>query len=238
MSKPSNAAAEAQRPLSAEEVVEHLCRHPDFLDRHPEVLRWMAPPSRRRGDNVVDIQNLMIERLRRENERLEAKHGELVAATRGHMAAQARVHAAALDLLAAATFEHLIETVTTDLAVRLDVDVACLCVEGEPASLPAATRSGVRVLAPGAIDRRLGDGRDVALGPGPRPDAEVFGGGAGLVRSQALMRLTVSPAAPQGLLALGSRREGRFRQGQSTEVYGFLAGVVAIAIRSWLDLPG
>ena len=52
------------------------------------------------------------------------------------------------------------------------------------------------------------------------------------------MRLKISPMAPTGLLALGSRDIGRFTPGQDTELLGFLAKVLECTARSWLDLPG
>ena len=46
----------------------------------------------------------------------------------------------------------------------------------------------------------------------------MFGGGAGLVRSDALIRLKISAAAPPGLLAFGTRHPGYFNPGQGTEL--------------------
>jgi len=68
-------------------------------------------------------------------------------------------------------------------------------------------------------------------------DPELFGPGAGLVRSQALIRLQISSETPEGLLAFGSREPDMFHQGQGTELVCFLARVVERCIRSWLDLP-
>ena len=53
----------------------------------------------------------------------------MVANSRDNLSTQDRIHKAVLALLEAETFEHLIEIVTTDLAVLLSVDVAALCVE-------------------------------------------------------------------------------------------------------------
>jgi len=68
-------------------------------------------------------------------------------------------------------------------------------------------------------------------------DAMVFGAAAGLVRSDTMLRLTISPAAPLGLLAFGTRHPGYFNPGQGTELLGFLARVLEHCIREWLDLP-
>jgi uncharacterized protein YigA (DUF484 family) len=65
----------------------------------------------------------------------------------------------------------------------------------------------------------------------------LFGAGAGLVRSQAVVRLNVSPEAPACALALGSRDPEMFHPGMRTELVGFLGRVLERCIRSWLT-PG
>jgi len=65
----------------------------------------------------------------------------------------------------------------------------------------------------------------------------LFGDGAGLVRSAALLRLSVSAGAPAGLLCIGMRRPGKFHGGQGTELLSFLARALGITIAAWLDLP-
>lgn len=237
MSKPSSAADASDRAPTAAEVADYLRENPGFLVEHADVLSALTPPAHNSGDNVVDMQNFMIERLGREVERLKASQGELITTARGNLSSQSRIHAAVLDLIGARTFEQMIETTTIDLAVRLDVDVVALCVECDRSSIPAAARPNVRGLEAGAIDRILGDGYDVLLRPRVEGDAEIFGGAAGLVKSDALLRLSVSPTAPAALLAFGSREEGRFEPGHGIELLGFLANVLGHTIRSWLDLP-
>jgi uncharacterized protein YigA (DUF484 family) len=68
-------------------------------------------------------------------------------------------------------------------------------------------------------------------------DPKLFGDGAGLVRSAALLRLKVSVKAPAGLLAIGTRRQGKFHVAQGTELLSFLGKTVAVTIAQWLDLP-
>jgi uncharacterized protein YigA (DUF484 family) len=68
-------------------------------------------------------------------------------------------------------------------------------------------------------------------------DPILFGPAAGLVRSQALLRLNIGKLAPQGLLAVGSRRDDYFHPHQGTELLSFLARTIDYHIRVWLDLP-
>lgn len=238
MNKPSSAASEPEGTVTADEVAAYLRRNPDFLLRQPGLLSVLTPPSHRRGDNVVDMQGFMIERLGQEMERHRRAQEELIAASRRHLSSQSRVHGAVLDIMGASSFEQLIEIVTTDMAVRLDVDVVVLCVETDGRTPPVATRTpGVRVVAAGTVDAVLGSDRQVLLRTSEERLAPIFGGAADLVASEALLRLTVSPKAPPGLLALGSRDVDRFNPGRGTELLNFLARVIESTIRTWLGLP-
>ena len=69
---------------------------------------------------MVDLQQFMVDRLRRDLTRLRGLQDELVANSRDNLSTQDRIHKAILALLDAETFEHLIEIVTTDLAVLLE----------------------------------------------------------------------------------------------------------------------
>jgi uncharacterized protein YigA (DUF484 family) len=221
----------------ADRVAAYLRRHPTFLEDYPELLEILMPPKRRQyGDAVVDLQTAMIERMRNENRRIGEQQADLLATSRANMTTQSRIHAGVLALLEATTFENLIQAITTDLAMLLDVDVVALCVEA-PDTNPRRDVAGVHMLVPGEVDDILGPNRDIVLVPITHMPSPLYGGGAGLVRSEALLRLRPSARAPMGLLALGSRVEGRFDPSQGTELLGFLARILELCIRTWLELP-
>jgi len=224
--------------LTAEDVAAWLRDHPDFLATRADLIPHLVPPAADRGRGVVDMQVFLLEKLRREQAGAQAQQRELIATTRANLNNQNRVHAAVLFLLDAQSFEQLIQTITTDLAVLLDLDVAALAMEGDAPEIGHVHRSGVRLLEHGTVDQWLGPRRDVLL----RADIEGLPGiyghpGAGLVRSEALVRLRIGGAAPQGLLAFGSREPDMFHPGQGTELLTFLARVVERTIRLWLEIP-
>lgn len=236
--KPLVADARQADALDADRVAGYLRRHPEFLTHYPDLLETLRLPlrGRHKGETVVDLQTAMVDRLRRENARLGTLHAELLATSRANLSSQSRIHASILALLEATTFEHLIQAVTTDLAVLLDVDVVALCVEASDGT-PRRDVAGVHILAPGEVDEILGRGRDIRLIaslPAPNP---VYGGGATLVKSEALLRLRPSATSPTGLLSLGARHEGHFDPGQGTELLAFLARILELCIRTWLGLP-
>ncbi len=222
------------------EVAAYLRRHPDFLANRPDLVAVLTPPKRDLGEGVIDLQRFMVDRLRADVARLKLNQRKLIATSRNNLASQGKVHAAVLAILAATIFEHRITIVTDELTLLLDIDAVGLCVEAthnSAASLPNGF-SGVQMLEPGAIDDLLGPKKPALLRADVTGDPALFGpSAAGLVRSDALVRLNVSSAAPIGLLALGARRPGVFHPGQGTELLSFLAQVIEYSIRAWLDLP-
>ena len=230
--------SETPRPISGRDVLGYLRRHPDFLDRHPEALSLLRGPVRDLGEGVHDFQHFQIERLRRELARLNLEHRTLIAASRGNQASQGRIHSAVIAVLAASSFEQLLQTVTTDLAVLLDVDVVTIGVENAVAPAGRLGVQGIHLLKSGSIDALLGEEKNVLLHADRPGEPALFGGAAGLVRSQALLRLGFGRGSPPGLLCIGTRQQARFHPGLGTELLIFLARVIGITISQWLKPPG
>lgn len=216
-----------------------LKSHPDFLVDNPDLLEVLTPPTQHNGSNVTDMSRFMARRLQEEVARLKLERHEMVNLGRANQTAQEQVHRAITVMLEATSFEHLVHIVTRDLADVLDVDVVTLCAEAHNgSSLPGrAPTTGVFVLEPGSIDLLLGAGSRARLGDDMPPDPAIFGPAAGLVRSQALVRLHASRRAPAGLLAIGSRDADKFDAGHGTELLDFMARVLERLFRAWLDLP-
>lgn len=241
---PSLPAASPQRPAvgpSAEEVAAYLQRTPDFLLKHPSLLAVLTPPEINRGDRVVDMQHFMVQHHRAEIAALKSQQKSLITATRANLASQARVHGAVLAIIGATSFEQLIQIVTTDLATLLDADVVTIAVErqatGQTVQRARLPHPGVQILEVGTVAAVLGPERDVVFQTDSRGDPRLFGDGAGLVRSAALVRLPVSSSAPAGMLCIGTRKASKFHVGQGTELLSFLARALGITIAAWLDLP-
>ncbi len=231
-----HSGAQPEDGLSDQAVAAYLSAHPDFLTRHPDLMARLTPPPDGDDGRVVDLRTYLVQRLRTESDRLKQDRRALISATRANQNSQHRVHAAILFLLDAESFEQLIQIITTDLAVLLDLDVVGLVVESNGSDIPQVLISGVRVVPEGVVDDWL-SGMDVRLEGGIRGDARLFGPGAGLVRSQALLRLNVSSETPPCLLSLGSREPDMFHAGLRTDLLSFLGRVLERCIRSWLDLP-
>lgn len=223
--------------LTAEQVRIWLDRHPDFIHDNLDLLASAALPGRDLGPDIADLQRALIEKLRADLALARRRQKELVAAGRANLVSQGRVHECIGALLSAASFEQLIQTVTTDFAVLLDVDVVTLCIEAADADNDQLDIRGLHVIPAGTVDRLLTEGRPVALHSHlAEADTGIYAGGAPLVASEALARISVSPASPPGLVAFGSRQPDRFEAGQAIELLAFLARSLEQVIGLWLKL--
>lgn len=230
-------AAHAETPGPSEaQVAAYLRRHGDFLLRHPDLVMSLSPPSRwSEAGAVVDMQAFMIERLKEEVHRIKGAAEDLILTSRSNMSTQNRTHQAVLVLLEAEDLAELVQVIGDDLPPILDVDVATLCFEESERALPALAVPGIHRIAAGSVDVLMGGpDRHCALNEEMPGDPALFGGGAGLVASSALVRLAAGGDCPPGVLALGSRHGCTFHAGQGTELISFLARVIEIRMRRFV----
>jgi uncharacterized protein YigA (DUF484 family) len=178
----------------------------------------------------------MVMRLQATIGQLNLENASLVTTARANAHNQGRIHAAALALIEASSLGMLIEVLTGDLLDILDVDVIAMVVESNGVDVPHVAASGIRIVAPGAITAMLGR-RTAILQGGIQGDPAVYGPGATLIKSEALLKLNISRRTPIGLVAFGSRDPDAFQEGQGTEHIAFLGGVLERLLRAWLDLP-
>lgn len=230
MARNTGTADNSAAPLASEaQVVAYLKANPEFLSRHPDLIARQAPPSRfGAGGPVVDLQQYMIHRLHDEMDQLRGCAEHLITTSRSNMSTQSRTHDAVLSILEAEGMGGLARVVAEDLPPLLDVDVVALGFEtgAHPAILP-----GIRALPVGLLDQVMGVG-EVMLRAQTHGDPVIFGDGAGLVSSFALVRLDPLNC-PAGLLALGSRSDRTFQSSQGTELLAFMARVIEDCVQRW-----
>jgi uncharacterized protein YigA (DUF484 family) len=222
--------------MNADDVIKYLRRNPKFLQQNPEVLDLLVPPKADGGKGIADFQNYMIQRLKADKEQVITTTREIVENSRANMNNQQRIHKAVLRLLEAQGFDDFIQSITTDLASILDVDIAVLVVESGGKDIPHIHTSGIRVIPGGTIDKWM-QGKNVLLQDNISGIEAIYGGGAGLVKSQILLRVDISMDTPPAILAFGSRDANMFHDGQATDQILFLARVIERCFRAWLNLP-
>lgn len=224
--------------VSAEAVKAFLLNNPSFVMEDADLIQALAAPVATTGDNVLDLQSVMIDRLQHKVRALRDIQAELIDAASINALTRDRVHAAVLQLMEAKNFEELIAFVTepSGLATVLDLDTVALAIESR-ADAPGLGVRGLRILEAGGTDRAIGSGRSHQLSGDIQPNPGLYGPSAPHVRSEALVRLTFSKTTPPGLLALGSAHPDQFHQAQAADLLEFLGRVVERSVRIWLDLP-
>ncbi len=221
--------------MTSQSVAAYLLQHPDFLSDHPELMKALTPPSRWRGDNVVDLQSFMVDMLKSELEDLRNCTQEVIETSRSNMSNQTRTHAAVLALIAASDLERLMRVVTDDLPVLLDVDVAVVGLEG--CVITGGGDVEIRQLAIGDVDRLMKSNQEAVLFSSITDDGSIFAHAGALVRSAAVARLELEPLQTTGFFALGSRHEAAFHGGQGTELLRFLARVIERCLLRIITAP-
>lgn len=222
--------------ISENDVIEWLRENPDFLVKRPDVCDFLTPPVEKRERNVSDFQSFMIKRLKEDKEGIIEEARELVETSRANMSNLGRIHKAVLMMLEAQNFEDFIHVMTMDFAQLMNIDIVTLVVEAEGEVIPHIHMSGVHVVTPGTIELIMKD-KPVVLEDHIAGMDEVYGGGSGLVKSQALVRLNIAHDVPLAMLCFGSRDPEAFQSGQATDMIFFLGQVVERCFRSWLRLP-
>ena len=224
--------------INASKVSDYLRENPEFLIEHPDLLNILASPSRWKkggGDNIVDLQTSMLDRMRDESTNLKDAANFLISTTRSNMMIQTRTHAAVIAILGADNLTRLIHVVCFDLPLLLDIDAAFLCLETGQEDFPELGETDIRWFSIGEVDKVLGGPEEHAkLIEHVKDDGEVFGEAAGIVNSAALCRLLPGHGIPNGLLAFGSRNRGAFHSGQGTNLLIFITRVLELTLHRWL----
>ncbi len=226
-------AADSGPGVTETEVVHYLLQHPEFLLDHVEVLRQIAPRGRWSGDDVVDLQAVLIDRSQETIDDLRSAAQSVIQTSRSNMSVQTRTHESVLALLEAESFDDVLRIVTEDWARLLDVDIVCLGFEFARAPMPALINPSARQLPLGLVRQMMGPDMNVRLFADLVDDGTLFGEGAGLAHSAALVRVDAGYELPPALLCLGAREE-TFAPGQGTELLVFLGNVLALTVRRWL----
>lgn len=220
--------------MDANDILDYLRDNPKFLSQNPEACDFLIPPKSS-DKNVADFQGFMIKRLQDDKEKVIETTQSIVENVRSNMNNQQRIHKVVLRLLEARNFEEFIHIITMDMSSMLDTDISVLVIESNGQDIPHIMTNGIRVLPEGTIDKWM-DGQNVLLQSNITGIEAIFGGGANLVQSQALLRIDVSMDTPAAILAFGSRDPQMFEDGQATDQINFLARVVERSLRSWLAI--
>ncbi|WP_209505485.1 MULTISPECIES: DUF484 family protein [unclassified Ruegeria] len=221
-----------------------ILAEPDVvLDDKDLMQALVAANERARGDNVIDLRGIAMQRLEARLDRLEDTHRSVIAAAYENLAGTNQVHRAILRLLEPVEFEDFLRALGTDVANILRVDHITLVLETTVVQNdPAVDRLGgvLTIAEPGFINQYLTNGRggpvrDVTLRETHQPNRRVFGALADQLRSEACLKLDLGPGRLPGMIVMGARDPRHFTPQLGTDLLTFFSGVFERSMRHWLS---
>ena len=196
-----------------------------------------------RGDNIIDLRGIAMQRLEARLDRLEDTHRSVIAAAYENLAGTNQVHRAIIRLLEPVEFEDFLRALGTDVAEILRVDQITLVLETTSLQEDPTieTLDGVlTVVEPGFVDNyltfdRSGPVRDVVLREILHPTHRIFGPNAEHLRSEACLRLDLGDGRLPGMIVMSAKDPNHFTPQLGTDLLTFFAGVFERSMRHWLS---
>ena len=208
-------AESCARETDAGQVSAFLKQHPDFFDKHPELLTELQLPHP--SGTAVSLIERQVQILREQNQGLKNKLLELVDVARDNDRLNERMHQMTLDLLRAGSLIELLDTLDTHLRNEFSADTINLHLPGldetrqrETGATELVIDDTVKELFPTPIGEskpQCGRLRQDQLD-------FLFQEQAAAIESAAIIPLGEHACA--GLLTIGSREVNRFHPGMGT----------------------
>lgn len=232
-----------ERAVIADDLRNRIIREPDVILDDLDLMRALvAGNDRAKGDNIVDLRGIAMERLETRLDRLEDTHRSVIAAAYENLAGTNQIHRAVLRMLDPVDFESFMHDLGGDVADMLRVDALRLVVESELAGEEADIRKLSDVMSvaqPGFVAEYLTHGRNiperrVTLRQCDGGSHDIYGDFAPDLRSEACLKLDFGPGRLPGLLVMGAEDPHLFTPNHGTDLLGFFAGVFERTMRRWL----
>ncbi len=222
-----------EKNMTEQDIIDYLKSNPKFLQKNPDAVDYLLPPKdNTNGRRVVDFQHYMVEKLKEDKRMVLDTTRDIIEVSRENMQNLARIHDAVLKILEAETFDQFIQILSVDVPVALDCDAVSLVVEGDD-RLPKTQMRAVRIVPQGTIQNWM-EGNDARIQSNIKGTEAIFGEAAGLVQSQALLKIDQTMDIPATMIAFGSRDPELFADGMGTDLISFLCGVVERALLIWM----
>ncbi|MGD9603470.1 MAG: DUF484 family protein [Gammaproteobacteria bacterium] len=215
-------------------VAQYLRDHPDFFNRHPELLGSLFIPHE--SGQAVSLWERQVAVLREENERLKGRFDAFLVSARENEALISRIHRLALALMEAVGPEAIFQLLTRRLAEDFGATRATVLLFATPAYVEGQLPQFVGADSP----------RRVPFADTLRERTPLCGQ-LSLIQTQALFdgepfrgSHVVMPLAGSqwdGVLAISSDDPSRFDAQMGTEFVAFLRDVAVLAIAPWIARP-
>ena len=217
-------------PIESEEAVhDYLTSHPDFFERHADLLRSLRLPHVTGG--TVSLIERQVSALRQRDDKLEQRLTELVQVARTNDALAAKIHRLALGLLTSDSQESALERCETALRTEFDAEQPVLVLFSDTDADDGSRF--VRRLARGSETLQIFDNLLKRSSPrcGQIRDSQrdfLFGAETNEIGSCALVPLGEN--CEVGFLAIGSADADRFHPAMSIDFLARIGELIAAAL--------
>lgn len=248
-STPENTPPQKSRQSSNDEKVSrYLLAHPDFFERHPEVLAELNL-SHSFGGNAISLIERQVRALRGQNRNSRQQLETLIQIARDNDRLNERMHRLTLAVMDATTLNEIYIALDETLRGDFEADAVTvkLFINPDEAQIEPDNELMQTIFVP-MNDPRLDEFRHLLGHEKPtcgklKPDQlkYMFGGTADSIKSTAVIPLGGDSCSSVecrflGLLAIGSRDPNRFQPAMGTLFLSNLGDIISRAIKSHLPL--
>ncbi|WP_424832823.1 DUF484 family protein [Ruegeria sp.] len=221
-----------------------ILAEPDaVLDDQDLMQALVAANEQARGENIIDLRGIAMQRLENRLDRLEDTHRSVIAAAYENLAGTNQVHRAILRLLEPVEFEDFLRVLGSDVADILRVDQLTLILETTAVrDDPAVEKLGgvLKIVEPGFVDKymakdRPAPARDILLREVRQPNRLIYGDKIDHLRSEACMKLNFGTGRLPGMIVMGAKDPRHFTPQLGTDLLAFFSGVFERSMRHWLS---
>jgi uncharacterized protein len=231
--KGSAAVGTVGEPFAEDGVTDYLKSHPDFFERHPQLLLALKLPHRAGGASISLVER-QVALLRQRNAQLERQFKDLVAVAKQNDVLVEKMHQLSLQLMRAVNVGQRLDRLETSLREGFAAERAVLVLFPDAAPA-AATHDGFvrRLTADDPLVRPFATFLRAAkprCGPLRDRQRNIFDHDADSMSSAALVPL--GPGAGLGFLIIGSRDPDHFHPGKRVDFLARLGELVGVALRA------
>lgn len=233
MRSPRTPKRDIRDPLGPVEITDYLRRHPQFFQDHLDLLEILEVPHP--SGVAVSLVARQIDLLREKNRNLQLQLDEILRVARDNDTLRQRLHQLTLAMLDATGLEDALGCLewglhqyfkTDFVAVRITSPVFESPIKG--LLIPADSREWALLLPV------FESGKPECGKPEPEQAGFLFGENAAEVESQALVPL--QHAGLHGVLAIGSRKRGRFQAGMGLLFLSQLGEILSARLASLVSV--
>ncbi|MBI2994324.1 MAG: DUF484 family protein [Gammaproteobacteria bacterium] len=219
--------------LTADMVAEFLRRHPDFFDRHHELLAELQIPHA--SGAAVSLVQRQVAVLREQNEQSRKRLRELIDIARRNEELATRMHLLALQLMDAAEPRDIFATLYENLRRNFNAERVSVRLFAEPAFVDscagdefAGSTAKELVLFKSIIEKR----KPLSGKLKRQQQVCLFGDGADDIKSAVMIPL--QGRGWGGILAIGSSNPERFHEGLGVELLRNLGEMLSLIVKPWV----